>query len=198
MAYSCGGIGLTKVCSKCLIEFPIDNFYKSSARCKSCIKEYAKAWQKANPEKYKQRWQKQNKKRWVEQKQDQEYMTKKAIYRQENSAKRTATAKAWNEANKQRYNLHVATSHIKRKISKEARAYKILDKEYRRLYNSACAFCGATEKITMDHIIPISRSGNHSIGNLQPLCRKCNSSKKSRLVSEYKYYLSKLKSANQG
>ena len=73
----------------------------------------------------------------------------------------------------------------------------ILDKEYKRLYNSPCAFCGATEKITMDHIIPISRSGNHSIGNLQPLCRRCNSSKKSRLVSEYKYYLSKLKAVNQ-
>ena len=188
----------TKVCRKCLIESSVDNFYKNSAKCKPCAKAYAKAWAKANPEKYKMQWQKKNKRRWVEQKQDQAYMLKKAIYRQENSARRVANAKAWNEANKQRYHQHVATSHIKRRIAKDARAYKILDKEYKRLYASPCAFCGATEKITMDHIIPISRSGNHSIGNLQPLCRKCNSSKKSRLVSEYKYYLSKLKSVNQG
>jgi 5-methylcytosine-specific restriction endonuclease McrA len=150
------------------------------------------AWQKANPEKAKKSWKKQNKKRWVEQKQDQEYMLKKALYRQENSARRTANAKAWNEANKQRYHQHVSNAQIKRRIAQDARTFKILDKEFKKLYASACVFCGSKEKITMDHIIPISRSGNHSIGNLQPLCRRCNSSKKSRLVSEYKYYLSKL------
>jgi 5-methylcytosine-specific restriction endonuclease McrA len=188
----------TKVCRKCQKTCLVTDFYNKDSKCKSCAKEYAKAWAKANPEKYKKQWQKKNKKRWIEQKQDQEYMLKKAIYRQENSQKRVATAKAWNEANKQRYHQHVATSHIKRKISKEANAYKILDKEFKKLYSSPCAFCGSTEKITMDHIVPISRSGNHSIGNLQPLCRRCNSSKKSRFISEYKYYLSKLKSVNQG
>ena len=186
----------TKVCKKCQKTCLVTDFYKGQSQCKTCAKEYAKeyakAWAKANPEKYKQRWQKQNKKRWVEQKKDQEYMTKKAVYFKANSAKRTATAKAWNEANRERFTLHVANAKIKRRLAQEARTFKILDKEYKRLYNSPCAFCGATEKITMDHIIPISRSGNHSIGNLQPLCRSCNSSKKSRLVSEYKYYLSKL------
>jgi 5-methylcytosine-specific restriction endonuclease McrA len=188
----------TKVCNKCLIESAVDNFYKNSAKCKSCAKEYAKAWAKANPDKVKKAWKKSNRKRWVEQKQDQAYMTKKAVYFKANSARRTATAKAWNEANRERYTLHVANAKIKRRLLQEAKTFKILDKEYKKLYNSPCAFCGATEKITMDHIIPISRSGNHSIGNLQPLCRSCNSSKKSRLVSEYKYYLSRLKSVNQG
>ena len=188
----------TKVCRKCQKTCLATDFYKGKSQCKSCDKEYAKAWRKANPEKYKKQWQKKNKERWVHQKQDQAYMTKKAIYRQENSERRVATAKAWNQANRERFTLHVANSHIKRKIAKDAKSYKILDKEYKKLYNSPCAFCGATEKITMDHIIPISRSGNHSIGNLQPLCRSCNSSKKSRLVSEYKYYLSKLKAVNQG
>jgi 5-methylcytosine-specific restriction endonuclease McrA len=186
----------TKVCKKCQKTCLVTDFYKGQSQCKTCAKEYAKeyakAWAKANPEKYKQRWQKQNKKRWVEQKKDQEYMTKKAVYFKANSAKRTATAKAWNQANKQRFQQHVANSKIKRRVAQEARTFKILDKEYRKLYASPCAFCGATEKISMDHIIPISRSGNHSIGNLQPLCRSCNSSKKNRLVSEYKYYLSKL------
>ena len=188
----------TKVCRKCQKTCLVTDFYKGQSQCKTCAKEYAKAWAKANPEKYKKQWQKKNKERWVEQKQDQAYMLKKAIYRQENSAKRVATAKAWNQANRERFTLHVANAHIKRRIAKDANSYKILDKEYKRLYNSPCAFCGAREKITMDHIIPISRSGNHSIGNLQPLCRSCNSSKKSRLVSEYKYYLSKLKAVNQG
>ena len=182
----------TKVCRKCQKICNVTDFYNKQSQCKTCAIEYSRAWAKANPEKYKKSWQKQNKKRWVEQKQDKEHMLKKAIYRQQNSAKRVATAKAWNQANRQKHTLHVANAHIKRKIAKDARAFKILDKEYKRLYNSPCSFCGSREKITMDHIIPISRSGNHSIGNLQPLCQPCNSSKRSRLVSEYKYYLSKL------
>ena len=186
-----------KVCNVCLVEHPVDNFYKGSNRCKPCAIAYSMAWQKANPDKAKKAWKKQNKKRWVEQKQDQEYMTKKAIYRQQNSARRVANAKAWNEANRERYNLHVANSHIKRRIAKDAKKFKILDKEYKRLYASCCTFCGSKDKITMDHIIPLSRSGNHSIGNLQPLCRKCNSSKKTRFISEYKYYLSKLQDTNR-
>lgn len=182
----------TKVCKKCQKTCLVIDFYKGQSQCKNCAKEYAKAWRKANPDKVKKSWKKSNKKRWIEQKQNQEYMTKKAVYFKANSAKRTATAKAWNQANRERFILHVANSHIKRKISKDAKSFKILDKEYKKLYASPCAFCGNTEKITMDHIVPISRSGNHSIGNLQPLCKSCNSSKKTRFVSEYKYYLSKL------
>lgn len=181
-----------KICNGCGVEYPIDNFYKSATKCKPCHKAYSRAWAKANPDKVKKSYQKSNKKRWVKQKQDKEYMTKKAIYFKANSARRTANAKAWNQANRERFAIHVANSHIKRKISKDARTFKILDKEYRKLYASPCSFCGATEKITMDHIIPISRSGNHSIGNLQPLCKSCNSSKKARFISEYKYYLSKI------
>ena len=44
-------------------------------------------------------------------------------------------------------------------------------------YGGKCLRCGCTEDITIDHIIPLSKNGANTIDNLQPLCRKCNSSK---------------------
>lgn len=43
-------------------------------------------------------------------------------------------------------------------------------------YGGVCLCCGSTE-ITKDHIVPLADGGTNDIGNLQPLCRPCNSSK---------------------
>ena len=40
-----------------------------------------------------------------------------------------------------------------------------------------CAMCHKQTKLTIDHIIPISRGGNHTMTNIQALCRPCNSKK---------------------
>jgi len=56
-----------------------------------------------------------------------------------------------------------------------------------------CTYCGSTEDICMDHIIPISRAGVDprvlrlldSGDNWVPACRRCNSSKGDRDVFEW-------------
>lgn len=44
-----------------------------------------------------------------------------------------------------------------------------------------CAECGATEQLTVDHIIPISKGGTETLENLRTLCKSCNSKKGDRL-----------------
>lgn len=43
-----------------------------------------------------------------------------------------------------------------------------------------CRACGATEDLTLDHIIPRSKGGTDDEENLQALCRSCNSGKNNR------------------
>jgi len=49
-------------------------------------------------------------------------------------------------------------------------------------YGNKCAHCGMTGKLTVDHIVPLKRSGNNYIENIQPLCKSCNSRKGARHV----------------
>ena len=43
--------------------------------------------------------------------------------------------------------------------------------------NFTCKICGARKHLSVDHIIPVSKGGQTIKGNLQTLCRNCNSQK---------------------
>ncbi len=48
-----------------------------------------------------------------------------------------------------------------------------------------CAICKVHDKdnkMTIDHIIPISKGGRNIKNNIQPLCSRCNSSKGNRII----------------
>ena len=62
----------------------------------------------------------------------------------------------------------------------------IIPKDLKRLSRLPCAYCGATEKLELDHIVPLSRGGIHSIGNVTVACRSCNASKNNRLLTEWR------------
>jgi 5-methylcytosine-specific restriction endonuclease McrA len=64
--------------------------------------------------------------------------------------------------------------------------YVISKKDLRRLYSQPCSACGTMENLSIDHIIPISRGGSHSVGNMMTLCRPCNASKHARTIMEWR------------
>jgi 5-methylcytosine-specific restriction endonuclease McrA len=42
-------------------------------------------------------------------------------------------------------------------------------------FGNRCAYCGEHfERLTMDHIIALSKGGSHTAGNVVPACRSCN------------------------
>ena len=52
-------------------------------------------------------------------------------------------------------------------------------------YNYHCLMCQRQEphiRLTVDHVIPVSKGGSSDICNLQPLCKSCNSKKHRKLL----------------
>jgi hypothetical protein len=47
-----------------------------------------------------------------------------------------------------------------------------------------CAECGATDDLTIDHIMPKSLGGTNDEDNLRVLCRRCNSAKNNRVSAQ--------------
>lgn len=50
-------------------------------------------------------------------------------------------------------------------------------------YGYKCLRCKRTDvPLTQDHVMPLKLGGKHSISNLQPLCRSCNSIKQAKYI----------------
>ena len=62
----------------------------------------------------------------------------------------------------------------------------------RRVAKGECFYCGRATPpgdLTMDHIVPISRGGKSTRGNVVPCCKTCNTAKKQLLPMEWEQYL---------
>lgn len=61
-----------------------------------------------------------------------------------------------------------------------------------RIARGVCHYCGqrfAAEELTMDHLVPLSRGGRSTRGNVVAACKECNNRKKYLLPMEWDDYL---------
>lgn len=89
-------------------------------------------------------------------------------------------------------NRHRASEarHRRRIRLREHGVFEFTERDWNRLvarYRGCCAYCGEKcGRLQREHVIPVSRGGRHSAGNILPACQSCNSSKKAKLLSEWR------------
>ena len=171
---------MTKTCRKCNEVKSVDSFSKRSQMkdglehvCKSCIASKNQDNKEKNAIRHKK-------------------------YRESNKAKVKQATLNWQlnnpEAYKKSKNKWRLENPEKFRSLKQKRRAKIRDngtffisgKEIKKLYESNCFYCGSSDQIEIDHIIPISKGGRHSIGNLVSACRKCNRSKTNKYLAQWR------------
>lgn len=67
---------------------------------------------------------------------------------------------------------------------------KLVRNRILKKYNYQCVYCGAKDRLEIDHIIPLSGGGRHDEDNMQVLCISCNRKKGRNLDLTYfdKYF----------
>ena len=189
----------SKPCSCCKQIKPVVEFYKRaasrdglSASCITCSKDAkrnssestkaknlarAYAWAMANPERTQV-----NKKTSADR--------LRPIRNERNRAKYQANPEPFRlkkrnlrNSNKPLYDSHGIN---RRAIKRGSKGFAVTAKEISAIRNSPCFYCGQEGFNELDHVIPLSRGGAHSYGNLVSACRSCNASKGNKFITEWR------------
>lgn len=136
------------------------------------MKDGRKSWCKPCSSAYRKKQYQENKER--------EYELHR-IWVEENRERRrlqnVAATAAWQERNKDKVSYHKNNYKHKRREWERSEGFTL--EEWSNLVNELgglCLACGS-DQITVDHVIPLSKGGSHTIDNVQPLCGPCNSRK---------------------
>lgn len=157
-------------CSKC--GSPIR--YKSNNNCVDCSRANIKSWRKNNPDKVREQG-----KQWEQKNRARRRSTRKK-WREENPDKVSEYSLRWKKKYPEKANANTRRYQTQ-KYGNETEPYDF--KAICRFYKNTCLACGRTDvKLTVDHIVPISKGGGDVASNIQPLCQQCNSSKNDKHI----------------
>lgn len=106
----------------------------------------------------------------------------------DNPEKARARVKRWREANPEKHAAAARQYSQKRRALKREAAgdHTAADVEARFAFHGhRCVYCGTTENLTADHMIPLARGGSNWPANLVPACDPCNKSKHTQTYFEF-------------
>jgi 5-methylcytosine-specific restriction endonuclease McrA len=95
------------------------------------------------------------------------------------------SAKKWRDSNPEK---RIVSNARRRALVNGAggRGVSAIEWETCKLIWGGCAYCPSMGPLDMDHVVPLSRGGDHDITNVVPACDRCNSSKNKKLLSEWR------------
>lgn len=95
-----------------------------------------------------------------------------------------AKVKVWINNNRDYYNLYFLKRRDKKRKLDSGYSYE--DSVFTRdLFNNKCFKCGSTEKLTIDHHMPLSLNEGLSRSNAVILCKSCNCKKHKKLPQDF-------------
>jgi 5-methylcytosine-specific restriction endonuclease McrA len=177
-----------KRCPKCDINKQLSEFGKHKQTkdglknyCRKCNNASAKAYQDSNREKVRK-----TNREYSRNNKDANKARSKAWY-ESNKDKALENSKKWQQENRDKTNNYkLANRHKRRAMIKESGVYLVTGRDLSKIRRQSCVYCGSKDDITIEHIIPITRGGTHSIGNLTSACRSCNFSKSGKFIMEWR------------
>lgn len=189
-----------KVCTKCKVWRPVTRYLKRLASldgydsiCKECRNAASRQWRAENKDRvaglnqefyktnraerlaYHRRYRQTNKERIKQ------LMSK---FRRERPDYHRNYMRRWAQENVDK----IRAKDNARRVFKMDRSDTFTAAEWQALkarYNYTCLRCGRREpeiKLTVDHVVPISKGGAGTIDNIQPLCKPCNSAKHDAII----------------
>lgn len=149
---------IQRICKKCGSEF-------SGARCKTCKARYEHEYYLAHRE---------------------EISERAREYRDTIRERLRAEDRERYHANIELSRLRARIKFQRRKARKNNAGGNFTEDEWVSLcaeYGNRCLACGEeTDKLTADHVVPLSAGGSNSIDNIQPLCSTCNCRKFTKVI----------------
>ena len=146
-----------KVCTKCSLNIPVENFYKRADRdtlsswCKKCRSEY-------------------NARRYLSKREDM-----------------IAQAKSWHRENPDAWKKRRPQTKLERQTRRWNGRFKTsghvsIDQVRSRFeaFGNKCWMCQAEGELDIDHVKPRSIGGPHVASNIRPACKECNRRKSNK------------------
>lgn len=82
--------------------------------------------------------------------------------------------------NSEKGQIYLRNKWARRRVVKYGKPPNLTLSEWRKIltsYQNSCAYCGSTDKIVMEHVVPLAIDGRHSKENVVPACTRCNQRK---------------------
>lgn len=181
--------GLRPICKKCF-SIRSSRHYKENPNVAKRLKEKAVEWYKNNLDKHRniarishKKYREKRKEYYKSYREEHKeyYRSYNKEYYYNNKEYYQQKKKEWYKNNKDK----VKETNEQRRARKNGLNGNVFETEWKELcshYGNVCLRCGSSDKLTQDHVVPLSKGGFHTIYNLQPLCRSCNSSKRDKTI----------------